>query len=584
MRITDIFSGDVPARLAKSAILIWVVGAGYIALAMMVEGILLWDEPLPALGLYAMAAVTILATVHDSALQLYQAVHKYKKLRTFIPDIVFLVLMAFTVRNPPLFGLLNTIRVIIVMFQVFRRTGLGRRIIDSLLRNPARSAAMSFGLSIAIGTFALVFPRATTDMQGADWVDALFTAVSANCVTGLTVINTAPDAMANGQLQTFSNFGQVVLLLLIQIGGLGIMALSTSAVLLFGGRISFKDRGLMAGSLGESSMSVTKMVRFILTMTLVAETIGTAILVTRFLPLYPSNPARAVFEALFHSVSAFNNAGFSTFGDSLMTFNDDPVVLFTVMGLVIAGGLGFPVMATLFHRETWRRGPRHAWLHLPLHTRLVLMMTGWLIVGGTVLLLVFNMDQIAVGRSLVGATSDALFQSVSARTAGFNVVDMTKMTRAAFLVYVVLMFVGASPSGTGGGIKTTTFAVLLLAVRATLRRRESIDIWGRSLDTAMGQKVIVVVAISFLACFLGTVGLVVAEPLLGLEEAAFEVVSAFGTVGLSMGATAKLGTTGKLLITVLMYLGRIGPLTLILALAAKSSAEVRYPKGNILVG
>lgn len=582
-----LFAGDLPSRLRASSGLVAGTGFLFLATAFVLEGLLLWDQALPLAGFYAVALVAASASAYHHVLRLQQAIRKLRCLRGALPDAALIAAMIATVRTPEVMALLGVLRAFYDLWKVTLATGAGRRVLERLFRNPAGATLGSFAVAILLGTVFLSLPRATTHGRGAPLIDALFTATSAACVTGLTVVNTSADSSLNPALPTFSFFGQIVILLLIQIGGLGIMTLSTTAaVMVAGGRMSLRERSLLASVLDEDGpASTTGILRSIFVMTLAFEAAGALVLTWAFLPLFPGAPDTAAWYGVFHAVSAFCNAGFSLWNRSLVDVRSDPVVMVTISSLILAGGLGFAVVAALFARKTWAGGLRGFFRRLPLHARLALTTSGLLLLGGMLALLWLDAEGGLRGLSWSDRLGAAWFQSVSARTAGFNTIDMASTSRAALLVYLFLMFVGASPGGTGGGIKTTTFGLLVLSIRATLRGRGDVEVWGRRIAPRTMMKVSVVTLISFGACLLVAGILLATQTHLRTEQLMFETVSAFGTVGLSMGTTPNLDALGKLVITFLMYLGRVGPLTLTLAIGAeKAPSGIGYPEGRIIVG
>lgn len=585
--IRSMFRGDLPTRLRASAVAAAFACLLFLASALTLEGMLLWERVLPVAGFQAAALLSVLASVYHHSLRFHQAIRKGRYLRSALPDAAMMAAMIVVFRTPEALALVGAIRALHALAILSRNTGWGRRTLERLFRNPARATVVSFAAAIVCGTILLSLPRATTDLRGAPLEDALFTAASATCITGLVVVNTHADRDSDPSLPAFSFFGQLVILLLVQAGGLGIMTMSaTGAAMMSGGRLTLRDRTVMANVLGEGSpMSAAGMLRSIVVMALAFETIGAAILTWRFLPLFPGEPGIAAWYGAFHAVSAFCNAGFSLFSRNLLDFRTDPVVNLTISGLILFGGLGFTVVAALLARTTWRGGLRGAFRRLPIHARLVLVVTAILVIGGALALLWLDAEGGLKGLPWKDRLWAAWFQSVSARTAGFNTIDLAATSRSAMLLYLFLMFVGASPGGTGGGIKTTTLALLLLSVRATLRGRNEVEVWGRTIAPRTMMKVVVVTLVSFAACLLACAILLATQRDLSTEQLMFETVSAFGTVGLSMGATPGLGVLGKLVITFLMYLGRIGPLTLTLAIGQKKFAGgLRYPEGRVIVG
>lgn len=446
-------------------------------------------------------------------------------------------------------------------------TALGKALAEGVGRSPARLMASSFLLLIAVGTLMLTFPAATRDGLGASLLDALFTATSATCVTGLAVQDTGTY---------FTPFGQLTILLLIQTGGLGIMTLSGAAALLLGRRLGLRSRSLLSDALEmPDATALQSLVGYIVKMTLLIEGCGALLLFVRFYALMPVE--EAAYNAIFHAISAFCNAGFSTWSDSLTRFRGDLLVNLVVSLLIIAGGLGFTVIAEL--QRGRQRRPRRS-----LQLRVVMLMTLGLILLGAVAHYFFDYNATLAGLPLDEKVLAALFSSVSARTAGFNTVDFAGLSHPAILMLLVLMYIGAAPGGTAGGIKITTVAVLTLSIRAMLTGRAEVELFDRAVPQPVVYKSVAIAAVSLLLI----VALLV--PLLATEAAAFEVVlfeavSAFGTVGLSMGLTPHLTVAGKLLIIVLMFAGRTGPLTLALAIGERPpGARYTLPSETIMVG
>jgi len=440
--------------------------------------------------------------------------------------------------------------------------------------SPAQILVVSLALLIAAGTVLLMLPIAAAgDSLGL--VDALFTATSAVCVTGLIVVDT-PGAL--------SVFGQVVVLLLIQAGGLGYMTLTTVVAMAIGRQLSVHERITLQEALNVETMD--DLLRFALTVfkfTLVFELAGAAILTLAWWGEFGAG--RAVYLGLFHSVSAFNNAGFALFSDSLMQFRGDWVVNAVVITLVVCGGIGFVVLSEL---SRWRRGRR-----LSVHARLVLGVSALLVVVATIF--VFALERgnprTLAGLALPEAWLAALFQAVTPRTAGFNTIDIGAMAPATLFGLMILMFIGAAPGGTGGGVKISTFSITVAALWATVRGYHYTSLLRRRLSPVLVARAFFISLIAFLALNAVAVVLLVVEER-SLLLTLFETTSAFGTVGLSMGEggapvslTGHFGGAGKLLIVAMMFMGRIGPLTLAVAVAHQRSVpSIRYPEGRILVG
>lgn len=441
--------------------------------------------------------------------------------------------------------------------------------------SPPQVLAVSFGGLILVGTALLSLPYASATGVPLPLVDALYTSTSAVCVTGLIVVST-PDAL--------SLFGQIVVLVLLQAGGLGYMTLSTVVAVAIGKRMSISERLALREALNLESME--GLVRFALTVfrvTAAFELAGAVVLGWRWWDAF--GPARAIYLGLFHSVSAFNNAGFSLFSTSLMAYRGDAVVNFTVAGLVICGGLGFLVLTDL---ARFRR-----WATLSLHTRIVLIATSLLLAGGT--LAVFALERgnpLTLGPLGAGeAWLASFFQATTTRTAGFNTIDMGSLTEPALFLTMALMFIGAAPGSTGGGIKVTTLSVAVVALWATVRGRTDAVVFKRRLPPELVARAFFISLIAFLALVVAAAAVLVAERQT-LVPALFETTSAFGTVGLSMSPpdtvtslSGTFGPGGKLLIALMMFMGRVGPLTLAVAVVGRRATErIRYPEGKVLIG
>nr|WP_243108431.1 TrkH family potassium uptake protein [Maliibacterium massiliense] len=446
--------------------------------------------------------------------------------------------------------------------------------------HPAKVMVMGFAALIILGTILLNMPMATQEGESIGFVNALFTATSATCVTGLIVFDTG---------STFSLFGQLVILALIQCGGLGFMTMATMLFMALGRRISLRSRMLLQESLATSGLQgVVKMTRRVFCMTAVVEGVGALLLATRFIPRY--GWAKGIYYGIFHSISAFCNAGFDVVG-GLPNYRDDVVVNLVIMALVVVGGLGFAVIFDLMNRK------RRQVKRLQLHTKVVLIVTGSLIVLGTVFFLALEWNNPQTlgdpDMPLYAKPIAAAFQAITPRTAGFETFAQAKFTMPSRLMTIILMFIGASPASTGGGVKTTTAAVVFLMVMATVRGRRDVTIFKRRLPMMLVARAIVIMLISFVLVIAVSMGVSLVENgvhgagAVGFEEILFESVSAFGTVGLTMGITPILHDASKILIALLMFAGRVGPLTLTLALAARqhdNEDTFRYAEDRVLVG
>ncbi|MDX9702222.1 MAG: TrkH family potassium uptake protein [Candidatus Auribacterota bacterium] len=447
--------------------------------------------------------------------------------------------------------------------------------------HPARIIIYSFVAGIILGGFLLKLPQAASGGQ-LSWIDAFFTSTSAICVTGLIVVDTGTY---------FTMFGQLVILTLIQIGGLGTMVFSTFFILLFVKRLSIGDRFLAKESLlGRISFkNLFSLVVHIIAVTIVLELIGAALLFISFSRVHPVG--FAAYSAVFHAISAFCNAGFSLYSLSLMSFSGDILVNLTIAVLIILGGFGFPVLYELLNRLLRRPGwesPR-----MSLHCKLVLITSGILLLCGVVFLYAFEYLNPShhdyTGISLL----EAFFQSVTARTAGFNTVDIDLLSNPSLFLIIILMFIGGSPASTAGGVKTTSLAVFIALIRARIRGSEQVPVLRRSIPNEAVYKVLsIIVGSIFLIICVNIILQVTEAGFAPHNEVAgtflitlFETTSAFGTVGLSMGITPSLTVVGKLLIMLTMLIGRIGPLTFAVAFVAKKTKQhFEYPEDSPMLG
>ncbi|MFE0496166.1 TrkH family potassium uptake protein [Streptomyces albidoflavus] len=424
------------------------------------------------------------------------------------------------------------------------------------LRHPAQVVVSGFATAVAAGTGLLMLPVARAGPGGAGVMEALFTSTSAVCVTGLAVVDTPGY---------WSGFGQAVILALIQVGGFGIMTFASLLVLLVSHRIGLKARMTAAAEtktlgLGDVRSVVTGVVK----VSLLLEAVTALALTLRFATAYDEPWPRAAWLGVFHAVSAFNNAGFALYSDSLMGFVTDPWICLPIALAVIAGGLGFPVLFELRRRFRKPRG----W---SLHTKIVLWASGVFLVGGTAFITALEWSNPATlgpldaqGKLLAG-----FFQGVMPRTAGFNSIDTSQMSPASWLGTDVLMFIGGASAGTAGGIKVTTFAVLFFVIYAEIRGEGVVDIFHRRLHGDLQRQALTVVLLSVAAVAITTVVFMVFSDHT-LDQSLFEVTSAFATVGLSTGITADLAPGLQLLLVALMFIGRLGPITVASALALRS--------------
>ncbi|MEB3100463.1 TrkH family potassium uptake protein [Ferviditalea candida] len=437
--------------------------------------------------------------------------------------------------------------------------------------SPPRILVFGFASIILAGTVLLSLPISSSSGKPLPLVDALFTATSATCVTGLIVVDTG---------SYFSLFGQLVILSLIQIGGLGFMTMATLFALVLRKRISLRERLILQEAMNQISLEgIVRLIRKVMLYAFGTEAAGALIYALRF--SRDMNGEQAVYFGIFHAVSLFNNAGFDLFGNSLMNYVEDPVINAASIFLIVTGGLGFVVISDLVDcaKSKYKR-------RLSLHTKVVLTATAILISVGTLVVFVFEYTNAKTLGSLdlAGKIWASLFQAVTPRTAGANTLSIADLRQATQFFMIILMFIGASPGSTGGGIKTTTFMTLVGAIISMARGKEDIVMFRHRLAR---DRIYKAVTITLLSLFL----IVAVSMVLSATEdhqflmILFETTSAFGTVGLSMGLTAKLTLFGKIMISFMMFTGRLGPLTLTYALGKKKDKELyRHPEGKIIIG
>jgi len=441
----------------------------------------------------------------------------------------------------------------------------------------AQLLLLSFGILILIGTILLALPISGSS-GSISWLDALFTATSAVCVTGLVVLDTGKD---------FSGFGQAVILLLIQLGGIGIISFGTFIIFVLGRKASLAIREVAHDTFPDllSGYSLRKTIKRTMLLVLGIELLGAILLYIGFGSAYSG--LERVWQSVFHSISAFCNAGFSLNSDNLMGFADDIWVNIVVMGLIISGGMGFIVLLELAHIIRHRLGFRK----LSLHSKMVIFMSLVLILGGAILIMVFEWEGLFSGLSIWSKLLRGLFQSITARTCGFNTVEIGALSQASLMVLLFLMFIGGAPGSTAGGVKVTSAGIMLAVALSLFRRDKRPTIFGRSLSRTLLDRCLLLVIIAFLGINLITLLLLVSQ--LGITNQAqgsflallFETVSAFGTVGLSLGITGELNSLGKVLVIIMMFLGRLGPLTLIYTLqSAGTGAVIEYPEEEVMIG
>lgn len=442
---------------------------------------------------------------------------------------------------------------------------------------PQAVLTLSFITVIMIGTFLLSREFASTEGQ-LNFVDSLFTAASATCVTGLVVVDTGTY---------FSTAGQLIILFLIQVGGLGIMTFSILFLFYIRGRFGIGSREIIQETLAFfETVDIASLLKAVFIFTFSFEAVGAILLAVRFsfdMPL-----ESALYSAVFHSISAFCNAGFSIYADSMTAYRGDIFVNIIMMALIISGGLGFIVVYELFKMKQLKKNLRS----ISLHSKVVLLTSVILIAAGTLFIFAFEYNVSMDGYDLKTKLLTSVFQSVTSRTAGFNTIDIGSVSMVSLFVIITLMFVGASPASCGGGVKTATMAVIYAYVCSRIRDTKNVNLFYNSLPFKVISKAIVIVVFGILIVVLFAFLISLVE--LGdvpfhqngsrFIKIYFEVVSAFGTVGLSTGITSELSNLSRVLITILMLIGRVGPLTVAVFISTKAETDIKYAEDKILVG
>ncbi|WP_073997110.1 TrkH family potassium uptake protein [Anaerococcus urinomassiliensis] len=439
---------------------------------------------------------------------------------------------------------------------------------DRVSESPPLILTLGFFILISIGALILSTPFVTRSGNPTNPIDAIFIAASASCVTGLTPVNTA---------EHWNTLGQVVIITLIQIGGLGIMTLASIIPLILRKKIGIKTRLILKEQLNIGSMEgVIRLFKYVLGFTLVVESLGALFLAIRFVPTY--GLGKGIWFSIFHSISAFCNAGFDILGDSIYPLRGDYLVNITIMCLIIIGGLGFMVTSEIYYKRHFK--------NISTHSKLVLLTNaGLILVGALGFFVLESLKSGVLSNETIGdGILISFFQSVSARTAGFYSADLSQINDSTAILLISLMFIGGSPGSTAGGIKTTTFAVLLLAVISVVKNEKEPIVFKRRISDDTIKKALSIFVISL------SIVIFVSFVIAAIEDFAFidilyETASALGTVGATLGITDKLSAVSKVLITLCMYLGRIGPITMALSFGLKSDVRlIRYPEGFISIG
>ncbi|MBY0589203.1 Trk family potassium uptake protein [bacterium] len=453
--------------------------------------------------------------------------------------------------------------------------------VGSLAVYPARTVVLGYILLIAVGGLCLTLP-----MSGAGGrdpirlIDGIFTATSATCVTGLASRSIGND---------FSLTGQVLVMALAQIGGIGIMTITTLATLSFGSAETLRARSVLSETLGLGGLDSWGILRQILLVTFTLETLGALLLCARFYADMPLE--KAFYFGVFHSIMAFCNAGFGLYDDNLCRYVGDVTVNLTIVGLLVLGGIGFPTYEDA--RRLFSSRNRVDWHQLRMQTKVVITMAAVLLVGGAIMILILEWNKTMADLPIHQRFLAAIFQAATPRTAGFNTLPIEKMSEATLFVIILLMFIGASPCSTGGGVKTSTVACVIYSSLSRMRGEAEVTIYRRTLPSDLIERAIAIILLYLFVCTLGIVLLLMTEaanPKLAsspslFRDCTFEAFSALGTVGLSTGITGKLSDMGKIVLIILMYIGRIGPITLAVFVSREvRHRRVEYAKENLLIG
>lgn len=441
--------------------------------------------------------------------------------------------------------------------------------------SPGQMMVAGFVFLILLGAVLLTSPLSSANGTSTSFIDALFTATSAVCVTGLVVVDTSIH---------WSIFGKVVIILLIQVGGLGFMTLGTLVALIFGKKINLRQRILIKEALNQDELSGSvKLIKRVLKYTMVIEGMGALILSFAFIPQFGF--LKGIGYSIFTSISSFCNAGFDLMGSisgeysSIVSYYNRPLIVFTISALIILGGIGFPVIINIVNKRHLKK--------LSLNSKMALVTTAILIVGGFLMIFLGEVGHALHGMTLWERFQVAFFQSVTTRTAGYATIDLTQFRESTLFVMIILMFIGASPASTGGGIKTTTAAVLFIAVKSFIKNENEITVQHKRINVFTFRKALGIFMIAISIAVLGVYLLSITQDPKHFDilSCSFEVSSALATVGLSLAGSYHLNSVGKVIIMVLMFTGRVGSLTIFTAFISENKRmRVRYPEAKVLVG
>lgn len=503
-------------------------------------------------------------------------------IRKHIFSVIIFIPMLITWGDLEFLYWLSAVHLFSSVISVYEKKEEKRSLIDSAVTSsfffrlklqPAQVVLLSFGSWICVGTLLLALPVSMSSGKSMGFIDAFFMATSATCVTGLSTISVADD---------LSVFGQMLMLILLQVGGLGIMTLSSSMAVMMGKSLQMREQIIMQDVLDTSSSEeLLSLIIDIIRYTLLIEFIGAIILTVSF---YQEGYeiGQSMYLGFFHAISAFCNAGITLFSTSLVDFKNSDVIQYTIMGLVTIGGIGFSVIKDIKQIVIYRRPIRE----LSLHSKIVLTTHFSLLAIGTLYIFFSEFLNAFQNLSIWERFNSSLFQSVIIRTAGFNSIDFNSFHPHTIYLLIILMFIGASPGSAGGGVKTTTIAVLLQSITANLRGKNHVEFFERRVSPQVVVKAIAIFIISLIICSGSILVMMRLEPDKNFMDIFFECISAFSTVGASLGITPLLSSAGKFCISLLMFVGRVGPLTLVLAIGSRAviPRKVEYPEGKIFIG
>ncbi|MDA3837671.1 MAG: TrkH family potassium uptake protein [Candidatus Delongbacteria bacterium] len=442
--------------------------------------------------------------------------------------------------------------------------------LSQLFQNPFLLLLSSFVFLITVGTLLLILPYSSANNISISFIDSLFTSTSAVCVTGLVVMDT---------YTSFSIFGQIVIISLIQMGGLGIIIIMTFGSLIIGQRIGIRHEYIVSEMLGSKKIKFAyEIIKFIVITTFLFELTGAIALFYSFYS-YENSIIIAIWKSIFHSISAFCNAGFALQSSSLIRYNNSPSILIVIMALIVSGGIGFPVL--IYIKKILKK--EISFSNVPVFVKISMLVTLSLILIGFFGLLLSEYQYSLKHLSFIDKLSNALFLSITPRTAGFNSTNMTDLSSSSIILIMFLMFIGGGSGSTAGGIKVTTFGVLIGVFISFIKGRKGVVLFNREISSLIVNRSVILLSFSIFLIIISTYILLINQNL-NLTESLFEVVSAYGTVGLSLGTTAKLNSFGKFIIILLMYCGRVGLLSIFLLFIKEKKSNIRYTVENISVG